>query len=417
MTWFTELLAQAFHNVWAHKLRSALTMFGIAWGIASIIFMMAIGDGFKIGYRQSMYALGTDIAIIWGGRTTRQVGDQRAGQPVRLTIGDVDAIRQESFLVGAVTPELDRSLKIVSPHNSGLFSTHGVNPIYQSIRSLALAKGRLLSDQDYGEARAVCVIGDEVRKQLFGDREVIGRQVRIKEIPFAVVGTLKPKDQNNSYNGFDGNKVFLPYSTMVRYFPDPRPFVGEGALDNILIMPRSADEHEAAVRQIRHVLARRHGFDKEDEGALWVWDTVESARMVSKIYDSMQAFLAAVAVITLGLGGLGVMNIMLVAVAERTKEIGLKKALGAKRSRILTEFFAEALIITLSSGLAGVAFAWAVSKLVGRLPLPTMFAGLPITQTTTCLAFGTLVLVGILAALYPARRAALLAPVEALRHE
>ena len=417
MNWGSEILIQTLRNVWAHKLRSGLTMFGVAWGIASIIFMMAIGDGFKIGYRQSLYALGTDIAVVWGGRTSRQVGDQRAGRRIQLTYDDIEAIRAECYLVRQVTPELNRGLKLASAFNAGIFSTHGVAPAYQQIRSMNLATGRLLSEGDFRDCRAVCVIGEEVRKQLFASRPALGAEVRIKNIPFTVIGLLKKKDQNSSYNGLDDQKVLIPYSTMAQHFPDPRPFVGVGAIDNLILAPRTADDNDEALRQVKAVLGRRHDFAPGDEGALWVYDTVRQVRMVSGVFESMQIFLAFVAVITLALGGLGVMNIMLVAVTERTREIGLKLAVGAKPRRILAEFFLESLALTLGSGVVGLAFAVLVSDLVGRLPLPTMFAGLPITRLTAFVAFFTLVIVGVLAGLYPARRASRLAPVEALRHE
>jgi putative ABC transport system permease protein len=417
MMWFWEILVQAAANVWAHKLRSALTMFGIAWGIAAIIFMMAIGDGFKIGYRNSLYMLGTDVVIVWGGRTVNQVGDQRAGRPIFLRWEDVQAIREECYLVDQVTPELDRGLPVSSPHNAGLFSTHGIAPVYQRIRSMHLAAGRLISEGDFAECRPVCVLGEQVRKQLFADRQAVGAEVRIREIPFTVIGELKPKDQNNSYNGLDGEKILIPYTTMARHFPDPRAFIGEGALDNIIFCPVSATVHKEAVQQVKNVLGRRHGFDPGDRGALWMWDTVEGAEMVSRVYGSMQIFLACVAVITLGLGGIGVMNIMLISVAERTREIGIKQAIGAPPHRILTEFLLEALALTLTSGVIGVGVALGVCSLVNQLPLPTMFAGLPVTRTTAWLAFGTLVLVGVLSAIYPARRASRLTPAEALRYE
>jgi len=417
MSWGLEILAQTFRDVWAHKLRSFLTMFGIAWGIASIIFMMAIGDGFKIGYRNMLYVLGTDLVIVWGGRTTLQAGDQRAGHPITLKFEDVQRIREECPLVRDISPELDRYLQFVSPFNSGRFSTHGIEPVYQTIRSMNLDIGRPLSDSDWREARTVCVIGEDVKKQLFADRPAIGAAVRIQDVPFQVIGVLKKKDQKNSYNGLDDDKVLVPYPTMARHFPDPRPFVGIGAIHNIVFSPVSAKAHEQAVRQVKSVLGRYHGFKPTDEGALWIWDTVQTARLVSNVYESMQIFLAFIAVITLALGGLGVMNIMLISVAERTREIGVKKAIGAKARRILFEFFLEALVLTLVSGIAGVAFAYVVCGFVSRLPLPTLFAGLPITPATTWLAFGTLVIIGILSAVYPARQAAHLAPVEALRYE
>jgi putative ABC transport system permease protein len=261
------------------------------------------------------------------------------------------------------------------------------------------------------------VIGDEVKTQLFASGQAVGEQVLIQNVPFTVIGELSKKDQNNSYNGMDGNKILIPYDLMARHFPDPRPFVGQGRIDNIIFMPGNADNHEAALKQVRLVLGRRHGFNPTDEGAIWAWDTVEAARMVATIYDSMEVFLTAVAVVTLALGGIGVMNIMLVSVTERTREIGVKQAVGATRERILTEFFLEAMALTMLSGAGGLTLAVLICSGVNRLPLPTLFSGLPVTPGGAAVAFGTLVLVGILAAIYPARRAALLTPVEALRYE
>ncbi len=417
MNFAGEILAQTLRNIWAHKLRSILTMFGISWGIASIVFMMAIGQGFKIGYRNMLYSVGTDIVILWSGQTTKQAGGQRAGRAVRFTFEDVRAIQEECYLVRHVTAELSGPLPIRSRFNSGVFSTHGITPVYQQIRSMHLASGRHISETDMQEARPVCVIGEDVKKQLFAERACLGAQVYIRDVPYRVIGELAKKDQNNSYNGLDGNKVLVPYTAMARHFPDPSPFIGPSHIDNILLMPVSADDHLEAVKQVRRLLGRRHAFDAADLGAVWVWDTVQMAQMVSRIYDSMEMFLSFVAFITLGLGGIGVMNIMLVAVAERTREIGVKKAVGATPGRIVFEFFLESIVLTFISGLAGLAMAWVICLAVSRLPLPTLFAGMPVSAKTTLVAFSTLVLIGILSAIYPARRAARLAPVEALRHE
>lgn len=417
MTFAGEILVQTVRNIWAHKLRSTLTMFGISWGIASIVFMIAIGEGFKSGYRNMLSSMGTDLVIMWPGRTARQAGGQRAGHDVRFSYDDVHAIEEECYLVRHATAESASSLQARSRYNSGVFSTHGITPVYQQIRSMKLDGGRHISQEDMEEARAVCIIGEDVQKQLFAGHEALGAQVYIGDVPFAVIGALAKKEQNNSYNGLDGNKVLIPYSAMARHFPDPRPFIGPGHIDNLLIVPVTPDDHLQAVKQVRRLLGRRHGFDPADEGAIWCWDTVQMAQMVSHIYDSMELFLSFMAFITLGLGGIGVMNIMLVSVAERTREIGVKQAVGATPGRILFEFFLEAVTLTIFSGLAGLAVAWAICSAVSHLPLPALFAGLPVSPKTALIAFGTLVLVGILSALYPARRASLLVPVEALRYE
>ena len=220
-------------------------MFGISWGIASIVFMIAIGEGFKLGYRNMMYSMGTDITILWPGKTSKQAGGQRAGRDVRFSFEDVQAIQKECYLVKHVTPELARQLSIRSRHNSGVV-LHARDPASLPGDSFDEVgrPGGYLSEADEAEVRPVCVIGEEVKKQLFAGREAVGAEVSIQDVPFTVIGELAKKDQNNSYNGFDGQKVLVPYSAMARHFPDPRPFIGPAHIDNIIFMPVTADDHD-----------------------------------------------------------------------------------------------------------------------------------------------------------------------------
>ena len=416
---FSEIIAEAINNIRAHKLRSVLTMFGIAWGIASVVFMISIGEGLKLGYRHQLKALGTDIAVIWSGRTSNQAGDQRAGKNIWLDYNDVTAIEAECYLVKHTAPEMVRRLESKSDYNAGVFMIDGIAPIYQEIRSMELSEGRHLNDSDFLEARTVCIIGDEVRKQLFGERRAVGEQIQIRAVTFTVIGELEHKDQNtfNAYNGLDDTKLLIPYTTMSKYYPDPRPFLTNSYVGNIVIVPVSPEMHEEALWQVKRLLGRRHGFEPGDEGALLVYDSVENARLVISIFETMQMFLGFIAVVTLSLGGVGVMNIMLVSVAERTREIGLKKAIGATRRRILVDFFIESLALTLSSGITGLIFAWFICSMVNQMPLPSIFAGLPLTPSTAFIAFLTLSAIGLFAGIYPARRASMLTPVEALRYE
>jgi putative ABC transport system permease protein len=418
VSFLIEILIQTLRDIWAHKLRCALTMFGIAWGIASIIFMVTLGDDFKLGYQNLMRQMGIDIVIIWGGQTTLQAGGQRAGRYIPLNYGDVQAIQRDCYLVARVTPELAVPLPLRSAFNFGAFSVHGIAPVYQEMRTVRLTAGRLITPADFDQAREVCLLGEQVKRQLFAGRQALGRQVLVGDIAFTVVGLMARKQQhNNSYNGLDEEKVLIPYSTMARHFPDPTPFIGPGRIDNVVFAPKVPEQHGAALRQVKTVLGRRHGFLPEDRGALWTWDTVEQVQLVNTIFDSMTLFLGFIALTTLALGGAGVMNIMLVSVAERTREIGVKRAVGAKGRRILLEFLLEAMVLTLTSGLAGVAMALLSCAAFNRLPLPEPFTGAPVAPRTVITAFATLVLVGILSAIYPARRAARLKPIDALRHE
>lgn len=418
MPYVQELFRQVFESLLRNKLRTFLTMAGIAWGIASIVLIVAMGDGFKAGQRNNMRSLGENIVILFGGRTASQAGGQRAGRRIRLTYDDVKSIRQECYLVERVVGEISSTNRATSSYNSGAFDTDGVEPDFNQLRSVPIAEGRFLSDDDNQQGRRVAIIGVKVKKQLFGQRsDVVGQHIAINSLPFEVIGLLKDKNQNSSYGSPDEQKIFIPYQTAVRDIPPKEPFYFDGLLDDIVYKPRSLEGFEETRKQVVKVLARNHRFDPIDESALGIWDTVENARQVDEIFESMTVFLSIVAMVTLSLGGVGVMNIMLVTVSERTREVGLRKALGATRHRILMDFFVEGCVLALVSGTAGWAIAFGLSAALKNVPMPDAFPGLPVTLTTTLISFSALALIAIVSSLLPAWRAASLTPVEALRAE
>ena len=418
MTYLAELLRQVLGSLFRNKLRSVLTMAGIAWGIASIVMIVAMGDGFKAGQRKSMKSLGENIVILFGGRTEKQAGGQRAGRRIRLTYADVQTIRRDCFLVRYAAGEVESNNRATSPYNSGAFDVDGVEPLFARMRTVPVSEGRFFNDQDMTDAARVCVIGKKVKEQLFGKRTlVVGQRISIKGLPYQIVGLLQDKNQNSSYSGFDDQKIFVPYSAMIHDIPPKDASYVAGNLDDILYMPRSLVDFEAARKQVLRTLGRAHQFDPSDKGAVNIWDTVENAQQVDGLFASMTAFLGMIALVTLTLGGVGVMNIMLVTVSERTREVGLRKALGATRLRILLDFLAEGMLLAFLSGLIGWSAAFGLSKALTLLPMPDFFPGLPVSMLTTLIAFGALTLIAVLSSLLPAWQAASLTPVEALRYE
>ena len=418
MPYLQELFRQVLSSLLRNKLRTGLTMAGIAWGIASIVIIVAMGDGFKEGQRRNMKGLGENIVILFGGRTEMQAGGQRAGHNIRLTYDDVLAIRTEGYLVDYVVGEMASTNRATSTYNSGAFDTDGVEPDFNKLRTIPIAQGRFFSVEDNALGRRVAILGVKVREQLFGKRtNVFGQQIAINSLPFRVVGLLADKNQNSSYGSPDENKIFIPYQTAARDIPPKKPSYSPGDLDDIIYKPHSLEGYEAARKQVVGILARRHGFDPRDDSALGVWDTVENAKEVDSIFQSMTVFLSIVALVTLSLGGVGVMNIMLVTVTERTPEIGLRKALGATRRTILIDFFIEGCLLAIVSGVIGWGGAFGLSSLLKLLPMPDAFPGLPVNMDTTLFSFAALALIAMLSSLVPAWRASSLTPVEALRSE
>ena len=413
-----ELLRQSFTTFRAHKMRIFLTMFGIVWGIASVILLVGLGRGFSVDQKRRMQSLGKDLVIVWGGRTSSQIGGRAAGREINLTIDDAHLIRNECYLIKNVSPELRRSIPEVSQFNSASRGVVGMWPSYQDFRSLLLEEGRLITEDDEREGRRVVILGSAARQQLFPGQPAVGASVLIKSLPYVVVGTLKKKEQNANYSGPDNDYLFAPYSSVARDFPPPeKPGITRGWLENIVVEVADPEEHDAAVDQVRRVLGRVHHFDAKDKDALFIWDTMEGAKILEKIFGVVTFFFGCVAITTLCLGGIGVMNIMLVSVTERTREIGVRKALGATSHDILRQFFAESVLLTAVSGVLGLTFGVGICLAVSSLPLPDFVPRPIVSPISIAASIATLSLITLTAGMYPAQRAAEMTPVESLRYE
>jgi len=415
-----EILRQAFATFRAHKMRTFLTMFGIVWGIASVILLVGLGLGFSVDQKKHMETLGKDLVIVWGGRTSSQVGGRAAGREIQLNVDDAHLIQNECYLVKNVSPELRRSIPEVSQFNSASRGVVGMWPSYQDFRSLLLAEGRLITDDDEREGRRVLVLGSKAYRQLFPGQPAVGAAVLVKSLPYTVVGVLQEKKQNSNYSGPDNDYLFAPYSAVSRDFPPPtKPGAGitRGWLDDIVFEVGDPEDHEAAVLQVRRALARVHHFDAIDKDAVFIWDTMNGAKMLEKIFGVVTIFFGCVAVVTLCLGGIGVMNIMLVSVTERTREIGTRKAIGATRRDIVHQFFAESAMLTVVSGLLGLSFGMGTCTAMGALPLPDFVPHPIISPISIVVSILTLSLITVTAGVYPAQRAAEMTPVESLRYE
>ncbi|HMI53090.1 MAG TPA: ABC transporter permease [Candidatus Saccharimonadales bacterium] len=413
---FRDLLKDTLATLWAHKRRTLLTMFGIAWGIISITVMVAAGEGLGEGIKRNQETFGKDVMIVFAGRTSMQAGGTRAGRVVRWGEEDYLDVAKESPACKYVMPELGNEVQVHSAFNSGAISTVGSLPPFTEIRSIDVAEGRFYNHEDNVQARNVAFLGSDTKKQLFAEREAVGQSLSLNGTPYTVIGVMKSKEQNSSYDGADTRKIFIPFNSMRRDFPNKPPAI-ERTVDRLLVAPWSLETHPDCIKQVRKSLARLHNFDPRDKEAAGIWDTIKNAQANRMIIIGMEIFMGAVGIATLFLGGLGVMNVMLVSVRERTREIGVRMALGATRKSILRQFFAETIFVMALSGGAGLLLSYGFCALVNLLPMPLFFAGLLTSWRIGALSVSLLSLIAVLSAVYPANRAASVDPIEALRFE
>lgn len=410
-----DIFAQIFRNLWAHKLRSFLTMFGIAWGVGSLLLLVGVGEGFRSGNKREMAEFGKDIMFIFPGRAPAVKGSMNSARSYLLTYQDYLDIRYRAPHVRNACPLLTRTdLHEVSEFANAGGEILGTEPQLNEISFLPLQEGRWLNELDGTQRRNVIVLGNELKKTLFPGRPAVGAVVLLNGIRFEVVGSVPHLGRGD--NNWLNMRGYIPFQVMSTFFP-VKGENHENSISFVEYQPRVTAEHLLAEEDVHQIIARNHGFDASDENAFDGWDTIQQSKMVGTIFDVMNMFLGAVGMVTLALGAIGVINIMLVAVSERTHEIGLRKALGATNRSILLHFFLEGLLLTLGSGLIGMGLAAGLMAALGTIQGPGGFDPPKLVPMTALLAICSLTLAGVVAGLYPARKAALLQPVEALRQE
>jgi len=416
---FKEVLLQAAAAIREHRFRAGLTMLGIAWGIVTVVILMAYGQGFRnalvVGFRN---AVSDGTARVRGGQTSSQVGGERAGRRIFLKEEDVDALRQLGTIKQA-SPEYLQSLPLVYGTRSTTAGVRGVSPEYGAMRAETAGDGRFLNAEDCEKHRSVAFIGTDVAKNLFSNIPPVGQTLRIAGRSFEVIGVLAQKAQLSSYFYPDSMSVFIPHTTMKAMF-------AAEYVNYVIYQALTPEAQDVALRQVRESLAARHRFDARDERAVRADTSADTMAVVDGMANGLMVVLVFIGSLTLLIGGVGVMNIMLVSVQERTREIGVRKALGARRRHILTQFLLEGVAITFAGGIVGILLSYALARTIGVLPFIGSLIGdtsrstdihLILSPAILITATSVLSLTGLISGVWPAYRASRLDPIESLRYE
>ncbi|HSH46088.1 MAG TPA: ABC transporter permease [Longimicrobiales bacterium] len=405
-----SVLRQLLDDIRRQRLRTILTVLGITWGTTAVVTLLAFGTGFERQMTINARGIGDGVVILSGGRTTVPFQGFAERRPIRLVEEDADLLDREVVGIERITPEYGTWGRYVSrgTRRTNVYLT-GVEAEYGEVRNVfARAGGRFINNADVSNQRRVIVLGNEVKQLLFGDEEAVGQEVRVGRTPFTVVGVMVEKTQDSSYNARDEDRAFIPRTTY-------RTLEGSRNVGRLLYTPVDPELSPAVNQEVRQVLARKYTFDPDDQDALNVWDTNESLKLFKYIFIGFNLFLGMVGCFTLVVGGVGVANIMFVVVQERTREIGIRRSLGARRRDVLLQVLLEATLIVASGAFLGFVLSLGITRVMGLLPIQE-FVGVPIISGEVVLLTGSLLLLVALAAgLLPARRAAALDPADALR--
>jgi len=403
-------MTQFLRDMRSQKLRTLLTLFGIMWGTAAVILLLAFGKGLHAQNQRAMHGLGEGIVILWGGRTSKPFEGFGKGRRIPLREEDAHFLKREIKEMWGVSPEYSRwSTHMKYKKNAVTQNMVGIYPVFGEMRNIIPEMGgRFINRIDLEQKKRVVFIGDELKKDLFGEEEAIGKYIIINSVPFLVVGVLKKKEQDSSYSGRDTNKAFIPATTFAAMY-------GHRYVNNMIFKPKDPRQTELVKEKVYQVMGKKYKFDPEDTEALSMWDTTEMQKFLTYFFLAFRIFLVAIGTATLIVGGIGVSNIMHVVVEERTKEVGIKMSLGAKKAHVLFQFIFETFVITFVGGTVGFLFSLAVVKLFPVFKLEEYVGTPQITYSTALIAVGILGLVGLISGYFPARRAANLNPVQALK--
>ena len=406
---FVQLIRQFLQDMRARKLRTFLAMFGIGWGTVAVVLLLAIGGGFHTASKKAMHGMGDHIMIMWPSRTTKPFEGMQPGRPIRLKCKDVVEMCEALPEIGLYSPEPRRGGRALTFRDHRVkVSVSGVTPGYGEMRNMIPEPGgRVLNDRDIDGRRRVVFIGDKVKTKLFGKDDAIGKTVLLDGRPFVVIGVLKPKIQTSDYGGRDHGKAVIPYSTFTAVY-------GDVNVGNIVMRPEPPRDSKRTEKAVFAYLSQKYRFDPTDEGALHVWDTVEMDRFTDWFFWGLQALLGLGGALTLCAGGIGVANVMFLIVRERTREIGLRMAMGARDWHILLQVMLEAGLMVALGGLSGFAFSMLVIWGINAAPTPDWLGHPEFSPLVSVVTISVLALVGLTSGIFPARRASRMDPVKAL---